>query len=78
MTLHNLTTEQLADLGLAFQWHAMHRDKLLDGARRGVTYQDAAKYRDEALLRAGLPPLATIDKALLDRIDAAVIARRET
>lgn len=75
MPTHNLTTEQLADLSEAFMWHATYREKLLYGARRGVTYQDAAKYRDEALLRAGLPPMDLIERPHLARIDAAVIAR---
>jgi hypothetical protein len=75
MSTHNFTTEQLADLAEAFMWHATFREKLFHGDRQGVTYQDAAKYRDEALLRAGLPPMDLIEKPHLARIDAAVIAR---
>jgi len=77
MPTHNFTTEQLADLAEAFTWHAVHRDKLMHGTEDndGLTYQDAAKYRDEALLRAGLPPMDLIEKPHLARIDAAVIAR---
>jgi hypothetical protein len=77
MPTHNFTTEQLADLAEAFIWHAVHRDKLMHGTEDidGLTYQDAAKYRDEAMLRAGLPSMDIIRKPYLARIDAAVIAR---
>ena len=77
MSTHNFTTEQLADLAEAFMWHAVHRDKLMHATEDndGLTYQDAAKYRDEAMLRAGLPSMDIIRKPYLARIDAAVIAR---
>lgn len=76
--IHALTIAQHADLGEALQWHSMYILKLMTGAENadGVTYQDAAGYRDDALRRAGMPPMGVLNEALTTRRDAAVIARR--
>ncbi len=72
------TASQMASLAEAFQWHAIHRDKLLNGARQGsTTYQDAAEYRDLCLMRAGLPSMAVLQSAWTARTDARIVAERE-
>jgi hypothetical protein len=71
-----LAVDQHADFGEALQWHAAYIYKLMTGTEvDGVTYLEAAGYRDDALRRAGMPPMGVLNEALTTRRDAAVSAR---
>jgi len=67
-----LTKEQRKHLIYAFGWHADYRDKLnRDDKHKGVTWQDAKRYRDEELAAAGLTGLFNED---YDELLAAELA----
>ena len=72
-----LPIAQHADLGEAMQWHSKYILALMTGAENadGTTYQDAARYCDAALRRAGMPPMGVLNEALTTRRDAALNAK---